>query len=102
MTLDSLLSIYSLDKTREKEFDVFGGRPLTLEFFITPQCNQHCDYCYLVKNGNKLYPKEIRDNKTILNNLKAYLDYLIEVKHITTIPRIDLFSGEIWGWPLGN
>ena len=102
LTLDSLLSIYSLDKTREKEFDVFGGRPLTLEFFITPQCNQHCDYCYLVKNGNKLYPKEIRDNKTILNNLKAYLDYLIEVKHITTIPRIDLFSGEIWGWPLGN
>lgn len=75
--------------------------PPFLEFFITPDCNQNCSYCYLQKNKQFLYPKEYRDNNLILKNLDIYLNYLLENK-IIYIPRLDLFSGEIWGWPLGN
>lgn len=71
-----------------------------LELFITPFCNQKCDYCYLQKNQKELYPSSIADTKLILKNLKILLDYYTEKKY--NIPRIDLFSGEIWGYPLGN
>jgi len=31
----------------------------TLELTITSVCNKACKYCYLVKHGDELYPKEI-------------------------------------------
>lgn len=74
----------------------------TLNIFITPECNQACEYCYLQQNKDKLFPKEQRNNEQILNNLRKLFNYLIEDKKITNIQRIDLFSGEIWGYPLGN
>lgn len=64
-----------------------------LEIFITPSCNQHCEYCYLVKYDG-LYPKEINNKDTILNNLKILYDYIIEQKY--HIPKIEFFTGEIW------
>ena len=71
-----------------------------IELNITPVCNQKCNYCYLVKYGNELYPPEIRGEENILNNLKIYLDYLIESK--INPYRFDLFSGEIWGMEFSN
>lgn len=78
------------------DFDSF---PSGLELFITPYCNQTCNYCYLVKHP-ELYPKEIANNQTILNNLRIFLNYLDEKKAF--LYRVDLFSGEIWGYPFGN
>ncbi len=66
-----------------------------VELIITPECNLKCEYCYLNKHKDKLYPKEIRDNKDIINNLKALLNYFIE-KNITP-KKFELYSGEIWG-----
>ena len=83
---------------REKKSN--GPEPI-LELFVTPYCNQACTYCYLTAHGNELYPPEIVNNKTILHNLTLLLDYYVQ-NDITYIPRIDLFSGEIWGFPLGN
>ena len=60
-----------------------------LEFFITPQCNQSCSYCYLVKYKNLLYPDKIK-NEDILNNLNIYLNYLFN-KGINRVYRLDLF-----------
>lgn len=71
-----------------------------LELFITPVCNQKCEYCYLVKHGKDLYPSDIRDSKQILKNLTILLDYLLDKKVV--LPRMDLFSGEIWGMEFGN
>lgn len=71
-----------------------------LELYITPECNQACEYCYLNKNKDKIYPKEIRDTATILKNLEIILNFCLERNY--TFNRMDLFSGEIWGWPLGN
>ena len=73
---------------------------LTLELYITPECNQNCEYCYLVKNRDEIYPKEIRDHDTIINNLNILLQYYKSQGF--AFPRIDLFSGEIWGYTLGN
>lgn len=80
------------------DFDHNDGIPL--ELFITPYCNQTCSYCYLQQHMDDLYPKEIRDNQIILKNLKKLLTYFLENKMY--ISRVDLFSGEIWGWPFGN
>ena len=71
-----------------------------LELYVTGDCNQRCDYCYLVKYGDQIYPKEFRKPELILNNLRILLDYLLENKLIPY--RIDLFSGEILGTKLGN
>ena len=51
------------------------GNRLGLEFFITSSCNKKCTYCYLHKNEDKLYPKEIRDPEIIISNLKILLDH---------------------------
>ena len=72
-----------------------------LELYITNECNQHCQYCYLTKYP-KLYPEECKSHETILNNLRILYDYLLA--RSMYIPQLDLFSGEIWhtefGWQI--
>lgn len=65
-----------------------------IELIITSDCNQKCEYCYLVKNEDKLYPKEFRNRETIKKNMKIFLAYLLENKKYPI--SFDLFSGEIW------
>lgn len=69
-----------------------------IEFYITNQCNQHCEYCYLYNNYN-IYPKEATEAKTILSNLTMIFNWLIENNYY--IQTIDYFSGEIWHTQLG-
>lgn len=71
-----------------------------IELNITATCNQECSYCYLVKYGDKIYPKDIRSPKTILKNTKMLFDYFVENKFNPR--RWDLFSGEIWGTKFGD
>ena len=73
----------------------------TIEFYITPDCNQKCEYCYLQKYKESLYPKDIRDSKVIIENLKKVLQWCIDSKFVS-LGDIDMFSGEIWGYPLGD
>lgn len=70
-----------------------------LELFITSDCNLKCEYCYLMRHGDKLYHKDIRNKDTILNNLKIFLNYAIEQDY--KFNNIDLFTGEIWGTDFG-
>lgn len=89
-------------KARE-EFDnehKTASNKLFLEVFLTPECNQSCEYCYVVKHGKELYPTEIRDKNTILKNFKILLEYARINK--LYLPKMDLFTGEIWGYPFGN
>lgn len=74
-------------------------RNCNLELYITTACNQKCEYCYLHKYEDKLYPLEMRDRKKIIENLKILLQYLIDNNYY--LPRFDLFSGEIWHTPFG-
>lgn len=76
-----------------------GNRLTRIELDITPECNKNCEYCYLAKYKDQLYPVEIRNKQTILHNLEIYLDFLLS-KNIT-VAQIQLFSGEIWGSDFG-
>lgn len=70
----------------------------SLELFITPHCNQRCEYCYLVKHEG-LYPREIATRENIIKNLRILLDWVVENR--LYLPNIDLFGGEIWHTPFG-
>lgn len=73
---------------------------INLEFFITSTCNKKCEYCYLQKHEDILYPKELRNPDTILKNLRIYLEHLIVKK--VHIARLDFFTGEIWESQFGR
>jgi len=70
----------------DKKDEVFQS----IEIYLTPECNLGCEYCYVNKFSKDTYPKELRNSKTILNNLRLLLNWLIENKYT---PKIDLFSG---------
>lgn len=69
-----------------------------VEFYITNQCNQHCEYCYLHDNYN-IYPAPATKPKMILANLKLVYNWFIKKQF--HIQKIDFFSGEIWHTQLG-
>lgn len=101
--LDSVTDPWKLPVTEQEQLYGEIGIPadgVFLELFITPSCNQACSYCYLQQFGDKIYPKEIRDSKIIISNLHKLLNYYLENKY--HLKRVDLFSGEIWGYPFGN
>lgn len=87
-------------KSVTNQWKMGGKENRFLELYITGDCNQKCDYCYLVRYGDQIYPKEIRKPKQILTNLRLLLDYFLENDLIPY--RIDLFSGEILGTQLGD
>ena len=80
-------------KDKSKYSDYIEKRDIAVELYVTPVCNQKCEYCYLYKYGDSLYPKDIRDKDTILKNLDTLIEYFIREK--LNIHRIDVFSGEI-------
>ena len=70
-----------------------------IELYLTATCNQKCEYCYLTKFGDKIYPLELRDQTTILKNLQMLLTYFLEQKY--KISSFDIFSGEVWATDFG-
>ena len=91
---------FSQFKNDPKLIEKVSKRGSSIELFITPECNQHCEYCYIERFGDKLFPKEMRNHDHILKNMDIFLNYLIE-KNIY-LNTLDLFSGEIWGTSFGN
>lgn len=51
----------------DKEYSLW--KDSGLELFITSECNQKCEYCYLAKRP-ELYPAEFLNKETILHNLE--------------------------------
>ena len=78
--LKTVLDLRYFQPWKEEDNQYSLRNDANLEIFITPSCNQHCEYCYLVKYDG-LYPKEINNKDTILNNLKILYDYIIEQKY---------------------
>jgi|GEM_PF-1533149 len=70
-----------------------------VELFITSQCNQKCEYCYLVKYPD-LYPKEFLNPEQIKENLKIFYDWVIANNYC--IPQIEFYTGEIWHSKFGT
>lgn len=72
----------------------------SLELYLTANCNQKCDYCYLQKYKNDLYPVEYDNKEKVLSNLRILLDWIIDNDFY--IPKIELYSGEIWEYEYGK
>ena len=61
-----------------KEIDAGLYSSSGLELYLTSSCNQKCEYCYLAKYENKLYPQHLNNENNIINNLKIILEWIIE------------------------
>ena len=67
-----------------------------LELFITPTCNQKCEYCYIARYGHNLYPIQERlSNEQILNNIQMVLDFFFDKKQLY-IYHWELFAGDLF------
>jgi hypothetical protein len=67
----------------------------SVELIIRPECNQKCEYCYIYKYGDKLYPSHERaDNKTILQNISIFCNYLLENEIF--LNKLELFAGDLF------
>ena len=85
-------TFHKFQKSPFLKSDVFQ----TLEMIVTPQCNQRCEYCYITKYGDSLYPQHIRaDHDTTLSNMKKLMDYLTYEKHYYFI-EYELFAGDLY------
>lgn len=96
--LNSIYQVWAPNAKICKEMP--ASKEFFLELFLTQECNQNCGYCYLQKHGDKLYPPEYRDKDTMFKNMEMLLNYYIENNIHPS--HIDFFTGEIWGYPLGN
>lgn len=64
----------------------------SIELFVTSKCSGNCEYCYLMKHGEDLYPSELQDRENLVNNCKIFVNWYKKNKF--RIP-IEIFSGEI-------
>ena len=69
-----------------------------IELFIRGYCPSNCEYCYLMKQGKKLYPLEIQSDENLLKNLKIFLNYYSEQRWSANF---ELFSGRMFDTDLG-
>ena len=69
---------------------------LNIELIVRPDCNLHCEYCYIARYGHKLYPFEQRvSNEEILANCEAVLDWVYN-QHNQFIGDWELFAGDMF------
>ena len=66
---DNLLQSFIFDDFY-KSFSKDSRMVPRLELDITPDCNKKCEYCYLQKYKDQLYPKDIRERDNIIKNLQ--------------------------------
>ena len=68
-----------------------------IELIVSGNCNQKCEYCYLYKHQQELYPSEIDKKELILNNLVKFFNWLEQYPD-WKIP-LHIFSGEFFNLP---
>lgn len=97
---DELFKIL-LDKYYFKDFKDLKDKkmPTNVELIVFPECNQKCEYCYVNRHRDELYPKDIRDRDIIFNNIKILLSYF--QKNDFLIDALDIFSGSFLDIPDG-
>lgn len=63
---------------------------VSLEIYLTTDCNLGCTYCYLNRHEDNLYSPELRQSDNILQNLDLLLNWVIENKFT---PGLEFYSG---------
>lgn len=69
----------------------------TIEIFLSGKCKSNCDYCYLKKHQNDLFPIELNNYDNIIHNFEIFLNWYIDNEFKCNL---DFFSGEWLTTPL--
>ena len=79
------------------EIDTNGRRNSKgIELIVRPECNQKCEYCYIARHGNTLYPHAERvDKETIVKNIDIILTYVFDTKQYYA-NHWELFAGDMF------
>lgn len=83
-----------LDSLFQSYLDVYCKPLKSIEFIISSNCDQKCEYCYLQKHKTEMNYHMANDKNTILNNLKLLLSYLDDNNF--QYSTYDIFSGEFF------
>lgn len=97
--MDILLNTYlnkklftSLDENKKE----IAFSNYNIELIIRPECNQTCEYCYIYKHGDKIFPKEKRvSNEVTLNNIDILLEFLFNEKKCYP-PGWEIYAGDLF------
>ena len=68
--------LYNLAYPKLSEPD--SNKDIALELFITTTCNKACEYCYLQKHQDKLYPQNLNKAEIIEQNCQILLNHFLE------------------------
>lgn len=90
---------YIVDKGFLRDFKTDNPNK-DLEFIITPECNLSCKYCYFTNHRDEIYPKNVRNNSSILDNINTVLNWIVDNSY--HVRKLNLFSGDIWHIDLGQ
>lgn len=67
-----------------------------IELIIRPECTQKCEYCYVARYGEDLFPVEERASREeILHNIDLILDYVFNTKNLY-INHWEFFAGDLF------
>lgn len=67
-----------------------------IELIIRPECNQKCEYCYIARYGDTLYPHAERISRDqILKNVDSILEYVFVTKKYYGC-HWELFAGDLF------
>lgn len=76
--------------------DTFSRQASGIELIIRPECNQKCEYCYIARYGNDLYPHSERvSREQILKNVKSIVEYVFNTKSYYA-HHWELFAGDLF------
>lgn len=96
---ENFLNRYCFNRDHQKEG--YWLNEESFEFIIRPECNQKCEYCYIHRYGDSLYPVEKRlGNEELLHNIDITLDYIFHDRKVL-FHEIELFAGDLFYDNLG-
>lgn len=91
MTVQDENRVLANDMLERDFYEKYRRGESDIEFMLLGKCKQQCEYCYLHKYHDQLYPDAICDKDVILSNLKATIKWYVRNKFKC---RISLFSAE--------
>ena len=91
---EKFIDNYIFNRDHQEEGYWINGE--SFELIIRPECNQQCEYCYVARYGDKLYPMEKRaDKETLVHNTDIILNYIFKERKVL-FHEMELFAGDLF------
>lgn len=83
-----------LDILMKSYLDTYCKNKKAIEFIISSQCDQKCEYCYLYKHSHEMNYPQANKKEDVLRNFQLILNYLEKENY--EFEDYDIFSGEFF------